>query len=76
MSQYSRRNSDNVSEQGSSIGNQPVNLNNSISGVPAVGADGKMTKGKVSFPTGHELASGSFYNKSLNKNQKSNNMSP
>ena len=31
-SQYSRRNSDNASEQGSSIGNIPVNLNSSVTG--------------------------------------------
>lgn len=43
MSQYSRRNSDNASDQGSSVGVPPVNLNNSISGgVAAVGADGKI----------------------------------
>ena len=40
-SQYSRRNSDNTSEQGNSIGNVPANLNNSINGgVPPLGQEG------------------------------------
>lgn len=46
-SQYSRRNSDNASEQGNSIGNVPTSLNHSVnSGVPVLGPDG-LKHGKV-----------------------------
>lgn len=51
-SQYSRRNSDNTSEQGNSIGNVPANLNHSVNGgVPALGAEG-LKSGKVQFANG------------------------
>lgn len=42
LSQYSRRNSDNASDQGNSTSPQPLNLNNSISGDQA-------SQGKASF---------------------------
>jgi len=68
VSQYSGRNSENVSDHGSSI----TGFNNSISGAE------KITKGKVNFPNGSELANGSFYNKSVQKNLKpiANSSSP
>jgi hypothetical protein len=67
-SQYSRRNSDNASEQGSSIGNVPVNLNNSVNGgVPPIDGHG-LKAGKIQFSNGaSQQTSGSFYNKSLTK---------
>ncbi len=68
-SQYSRRNSDNTSEQGNSIGAVPTNLNHSINGgVPTIGNE-VLKQGKVQFANGQsQQAGGSFYNKSLTKN--------
>lgn len=69
-SQYSRRNSDNASDQGSSVAHPPgTNLNNSVQGgVPAVGPDGKLQKGKINLGSdNNSQANGSFYNKSLQR---------
>ena len=57
--QYSRRNSDNTSEQGNSGGNVPQNI------IPIIGNEAMKTS-KIQFANGAQ-AGGSFYNNSITK---------